>query len=70
MATGLPYDGFASLKGKLGLLLCAATGYPIVIREEWSALGRTGTAREWCEENGIGYLEIEASERWESDWKR
>ncbi len=36
--------------------------------KEWQELGETGTAKEWCDENKIAYIEIEGSNRWSSDW--
>lgn len=46
------------------------TGFRHATHAEWQTLHQTGTAKEWCEENGIMYLESEASERWGSDWNR
>ncbi len=49
------------------------SGFAYVDRKEWEALGQTGTVREWCEENGVSFVEIEASvkaTRYGSDWKR
>jgi predicted deacylase len=47
-----------------------AAGYRYFSEEEWRALGHTGSAKEWCEQNGVTFLEIEGSTRWESDWGR
>lgn len=44
--------------------------YKFQTLDEWQALRQTGTAKEWCDGNGIPYLEIEGSSRWASDWKR
>lgn len=54
----------------LAALFSARTGFRQGTHEEWLQLHQTGTAKEWCEEQGIMYLESEASERWGSDWKR
>lgn len=47
-----------------------ASGYRFFSEEEWRALGHTGSAKEWCEEQGLAFLEIEGSTRWGSDWGR
>lgn len=44
------------------------TGYRFVSNESWEKLQYTGSAREWCDEQKIAYVEIEASTRWGSDW--
>lgn len=54
----------------LAALFAERTGLRHATQDEWMALGQTGMAKEWCEENGIAYLESEAGERWGSDWKR
>jgi len=46
-----------------------ATAYRFSPPEEWLALKQTGTTKEWCEEQNIAYVEIEASVRWGSDWR-
>jgi len=38
--------------------------------DHWHQLHQTGTAVEWCNEQGIACIEVEASQRWGSDWKR
>ncbi len=49
-------------------LFSEKTGYRLSSDKEWEELKQTGTAREWCEENGVSYVEIEAATRWGSDW--
>ncbi len=44
------------------------TGFRVVENKEWQKMGQTGTAKEWCEINGIAYIEVEGSTRWGSDW--
>ncbi|MEI6477669.1 MAG: M14 family zinc carboxypeptidase [bacterium] len=54
---------------KLADIFSKASGYTLGTLEEWNQLGQTGTAKEWCDEQGIAYVEIEAAVRWGSDWK-
>ncbi len=44
------------------------TGFRLVREEEWLRYNQSGTAKEWCEQNAIPYVEIEGSRRWGSDW--
>jgi predicted deacylase len=46
------------------------TGFCLQTYDDWKKLSQTGTAREWCNENNISYLEIECPYRWGSDWLR
>lgn len=43
--------------------------YRFTTLEDWEVLHQTGTAKEWCDENKIAYIEVEASTRWGSDWQ-
>jgi len=45
------------------------TGYNYVSDEKWEELKQTGTIKEWCDDNEIAYVEVEASTRWGSDWE-
>lgn len=54
---------------KLARLFSDVSGYKFTTLEDWLRLKQTGTAREWCDENKIAYLEIEATTRWGSDWR-
>src|SRR6266404_4403331 len=53
---------------ELAKIFSQATGYKYVTADEWKQLGVTGTAKKWCDENNITYLEIEGNNRWNSDW--
>ncbi len=44
------------------------TGFKLISEEEWKKFEQTGTAKEWCDEHAIKYLEIEAPTRWGSAW--
>lgn len=54
---------------ELAALFSQATGYRLSLPEEWHGLEQTGTAKEWSDEQGLAYLEIEATTRWGSDWQ-
>lgn len=49
-------------------LYAEKTGFRYVNNDEWEEMKQTGTAKEWCDENGVAYIEIEGSTRWGSDW--
>lgn len=53
---------------KIASIFAKHSGYAVVSHETWKNLNQTGTAKEWCEENGVTYLEVEGSERWSPDW--
>lgn len=55
---------------KYAQTFAAATGYTVFSQDKWQALKQTGTAKEWCEQQHISYIEIEGSSRWDSDWSR
>ncbi|MDA1060973.1 MAG: M14 family zinc carboxypeptidase [bacterium] len=57
------------LAQKLTLDFVEKTGYKYVPEESWRKMGQTGTIKEWCEENGVSYIEIESATRFGSDWK-
>jgi predicted deacylase len=44
------------------------SGYRFFSPEEWIDLKQTGTGKEWCDENDVAFIEIEASTRWGADW--
>lgn len=48
----------------------AQTRFKCFAEEDWKKLEQTGTAKEWCEENSVSYIEVEGSTRYGSDWKR
>lgn len=58
------------LAQKLAQCYASLTNFKYMNHEEWKKLNQTGTAKEWCEENTINFVEIESSVRWGSDWKR
>lgn len=60
--------GSSDASRKLASAFSHASGYPIVSDEAWIALGQTGTFREWCDQRGIDFLEVEGTTRWGSDW--
>ena len=47
----------------------AKSDFRYVSEDAWRKLGQTGTIKEWCDENEIAYVEVEASSRYGSDWK-
>jgi hypothetical protein len=55
---------------KLAKIYCQQTDFTFVSREDWQKLAQTGTARQWCEENSVSYVEVECPYRWGSDWPR
>ena len=58
------------LAREVAKLFSEKTGFRLSTDKEWEDLKQTGTARGWCEENDIAYIEIEASTRWGSDWEQ
>ena len=58
-----------TLSQKLTKLFCEKSGFHYVSDEDWAKLNQTGTAKEWCDEKNIAYIEVEGSARWGSDWK-
>lgn len=54
---------------KLAKMFARASGYRFVTNKEWEAGKYTGSAKEWCDENNVAYIEVEATTRWGSDWK-
>lgn len=68
---GADVTGSCDAKGQdLAQAYAEASGYRFFPEEEWRALGHTGSAKEWCEEQRLAFLEIEGSTRWGSDWGR
>jgi len=37
--------------------------------DDWEKIGQTGTAKDWCDDWGISFVEVEGSTRYGSDWK-
>ncbi len=62
----MPND--VKLANDLANIYCKKTGFRLETFEDWKKLSQTGTAREWCNENNISYIEIECPYRWGSDW--
>ncbi len=58
----------APLGQKLAQTFSKVAQYRFCSLDEWKKLGQTGTAKEWCDENKIAYVEVEATTRWGSDW--
>ncbi len=54
---------------RLARLFSEKTGYRLCDLTEWKELKQTGTAKAWCDEQGMSYVEVEASSRRGSDWK-
>jgi len=53
----------------LAKLFSAATGFRFLKSDNEYDAQYTGTAKQYCDEQSIAYIEIEASTRWGSDWK-
>ena len=58
------------LAQKLAKLFSQITGYQYLSVKKWTEFCQTGSSYEWCTLNGIPILEIEAENRWRSDWPR
>lgn len=54
---------------QLASLYTQMSGYRLISEKEWLGLGQTGTLKEWCDEHHFTFLEIEASNRYRSDWE-
>lgn len=55
---------------KLAKIFSRISDYRYISPEEWQKFGQTGSSYEWCTLNKIALLEIEASNRYGSDWAR
>ncbi len=53
---------------KLAQQYAKMCGFRFFQEHEWTGFKQTGTAKEWCEQNQIHFLEIEGSTRWGSDF--
>ena len=62
--------GHDELSQKLARAYAQKANFRLVTEGEIANLKQTGTARDWCEENNISYIEVEASQRYGSDWQR
>lgn len=60
--------GSDELSQRLAKIYSEKTGFRIVTEDDWKGMKQSGTAKEWCEESDISYLESEGSTRWGSDW--
>lgn len=54
----------------LAKLFASVTGYRFLSVDDWTKFGQTGSSFEWCSLNKIPILEIEAENRWSSDWTK
>lgn len=55
---------------KIAKIFAQKSGYKLLTQDDWKKYSQTGTFKEWCEENNISFLEIESSNRYQSDWKK
>ena len=60
--------GSTKLSKELANIFSRKTGYRPIPHEEWLILKQTGTFKEWCDDRGVSFLEIEGKTRWASDW--
>jgi len=58
------------LAQRLAKIFSKVSGYRFISVKEWTDFGQTGSSFEWCTINQIPILEIEAGNRWRSDWPR
>ena len=58
------------LSQKLIKIYSENTGFRLVDEDAWQKMSQTGTAKKWCDENNVAYVEVEGSNRWGSDWSR
>lgn len=56
------------LSQKIAKIYSKKTWFKYLSEEYWKSLNQTWTAKEWCDENDISYIEIEGSNRYWSDW--
>jgi hypothetical protein len=61
--------GKDSLSKELVKIYAEKTGYSIMNDDEWRKIGQAGTAKDWCDDRNISFVEIEGSTRYGSDWK-
>ena len=57
------------LSDELTPLFAEKSGFKFVDHVAWQSRGQTGTAKEWCNQEGVAFLEVEGRVRWGSDWK-
>lgn len=61
--------GKDELSRELVKIYAEKSGYEILEDEDWRKLGQAGTMKDWCDENGFSFVEVEGSSRYSSDWK-
>ena len=61
--------GKDELSKKLVKIYAEKTGYIILGNDEWRKLDQAGTAKDWCDDQDISFVEVEGSTRYGSDWE-
>jgi len=61
--------GKDALSKELVGIYAEKTGYEVLNDDDWEKIGQTGTAKDWCDDWGISFVEVEGSTRYGSDWK-
>lgn len=61
--------GKGTFSKELVKIYAEKTGYAIMSDDEWQKLGQAGTAKDWCDNQNISFVEVEGSTRYGSDWK-
>lgn len=64
----IAYDPCIAPAQQFARLFARTSGFRFVGEQEWRAMQHTGSMKEWCDEQGIAYVEVEGSTRWGSDW--
>lgn len=57
------------LSEKIAKIYSKKTKFKYLNNTYWEKLKQTWTAKEWCDENNISYIEVEGSNRYWSDWQ-
>lgn len=57
------------LSEQIGKIYSNTSGFRLDSHHVWLKYDQTGTAKEWSEEHGISFIEVENSNRYGSDWK-
>ncbi|MDI6777739.1 MAG: M14 family zinc carboxypeptidase [Patescibacteria group bacterium] len=61
--------GRDELSKELVKIYANKTEYEILDDAEWRKIGQTGTAKDWCDDQNISFMEVEGSTRYGSDWE-
>lgn len=61
--------GKDALSKELVKIYAKKTGYAIMSDGEWRKIGQAGTAKDWCDDRNVSFVEVEGSTRYGSDWK-